>query len=144
MTAKVNIPCWRHFAEKADNISLSKTFSSFITLSHLSRFFVMFRRCCGKQVDDEGGAKQWEKKRKNGNFMASSLYAEHRRAEVVKSYVNVISSSGDVKYVLLILLSRNRLARTRTFSRNAHFLPHELHIRQCDWDSFSLFLMNRF
>lgn len=32
-----------------------------------------------------------------------------RRAGVVKSYVNVISSSGDVKYVLLILLSRNRL-----------------------------------
>lgn len=130
----MTIPCRRHYAEKAEIFFLEQNFLFF---HHLTQFFLMLRRCCGKQDDDEGGAQSSaRKKRKNGNFMASSLYAEHRRAEVVKSYVNVISSSGDVKYVLLILLSRNRLSRTPP-SRASHTTAR-LRFFRC------FFLMNRF
>lgn len=121
--------------KKLKYFSLNKTFSSFITW--LSSFWCSDAAVVSKMMTREGHRAVRGKKRKNGNFMASSLYAEHRRAEVVKSYVNVISSSGDVKYVLLILLSRNRLSRTPPPSRASHTTARLRFFR-------FFFLMNRF
>lgn len=79
----------------------------FITSLFLTHAFISAAAVVSKTTVREC-VERCVRERAEGKLYGIVIVCTQKRAEVVKSYVNVIPSSGDVKYVLLILLSRNR------------------------------------